>query len=342
LDAPLGGGGTPTAFLTVGGAFGSGGTSGQGSSATGALAVTGGNIGAFQGVAVGQSFGSAAHSTGVLELTNGTLSSPTFLTVGYAGNFGGAPSSADGTLRVTNGAVQTTSTPSSPGFVGIGVAFDGGTAVGRVIATDSLVALSSVTLGSNFAGAGSAEGRIDLLRSSLTATEVFAGFGPGASATLALVDSSMAVEHGFTLTNGVLSLERSLLGVGDTFTLGDGAAVHIDIDGLLRGLEYGAIDAAAALDGLLQIDLAGLVPFGDVMIFDLIRSGSATGIDGDFDALSFLGVPLGYSPVAGIELDGVEIYRLRLTRDVPEPGTGLLVLVAAGVLFALRRRARSR
>jgi len=190
---------------------------------------------------------------------------------------------------------------------------------------------------------GSAHGSLALTNTLLEAGSVLAGFSSGI-AHLAFTDSDGTVAEDFRLLGGSLSLTRSLLDVGDEFVMGDAAALQIAIEGPTRGDFYGAIDAAVAvLAGGLQVDFTGLLPFGDTMVFDLVRSGSADGISGDFANLSFIGLLDGYSLLAGIELDGVEVYRLRLSRiAVPEPGTLGLLLLSRGTLGVFRRAAPRR
>ena len=135
-----------------------------------------------------------------------------------------------------------------------------------------------------------------------------------------MFDSTMRVDANLSLTNGLLSLDNSFAGIGNTLTLGDAATLAIDVDGLIRGLEYGAIDAAlASLDGTLTLTFEDLFPVGNLMVFDLIRSASATGISGDFDGVTFPGLPTGYTLFAGIVPDGVEIYRVRLIAAIRYP-----------------------
>src|SRR5690606_9685047 len=113
-----------------------------------------------------------------------------------------------------------------------------------------------------------------------------------------------------------------------------------NIDGLLRGSQYGAIDAHfALLDGVLAIDLGDLDFVGDLLVFDLLRSGDVDGIQGDFDSFLFTGLQSGYSALARVELDNFEVYRLRIMRQaVPEPGTWALLLGAWLAMSFARRR----
>jgi hypothetical protein len=239
-------------------------------------------------------------------------------------------------LRLSN--AQVVMGPAAGGiFAAVGVASGGGQATGRLIAADSDLTLGQLSVGGNFGGV-SASGLIDLQRSVLRASAVSAGAGPSAAATLQLLDSSMLVDNEFSLAQGILSLDDSLLEVGGTLMLGSGATLGIDIDGLLRGDEYGAIDAALAmLDGVLNLTFDDLLAVSGLMTFDLIRSASANGITGDFDSVSFSGLPDGYFLTSGVVLDGVEVYRVQLAR-VPEPGTLLLLLGGLATLLVSRRR----
>jgi len=188
-------------------------------------------------------------------------------------------------------------------------------------------------------GTGSAQGSLALTNTLLEAGSVLAGFN-GGIAHLAFTDSDGAVAEDFRLLGGSLSLTRSLLDVGDEFVLGDAASLQIAIEGTTRGDFYGAINAAVAtLAGDLHVDFAGLVPAGG-MTFDLLRSGGIDAISGDFSAFSYTGLLAGYSVLAGVVVDGVDVYRLRLVRQaVPEPGSLVLLLLSLGAL-GLAGRAR--
>ena len=336
LIASAGGVNSPAFFsLQVGTAF----NSASGTSATGLARVTGGNIGTFQFVSIGTAIESAGTTIGTLELTGGTLSAPQFLIVGALFNDSAPTALADGTLRVTNGGIVTSSL-FGPAATTIGFARGGGDATGRLIATDATLVLGAVTLGVNSSAEGSANGTIELTRSTLDAEQIFAGFGNDAAASILLDASRMNVATTLSLTNGRLALDNSFADIGGTFALGGGATLAIDVDGLLRGFDYGAIDTLdALLAGALTLSFEDLTPVGNRMAFDLIVSGSATGITGDFDSVAFTGVPVGYSLFAGTVVDGVEIFRVRLVRNaVPEPATLLLLTMALVVMFASRRR----
>jgi hypothetical protein len=263
----------------------------------------------------------------------------------------------DGTLRFTGAPgvflIGSTNGGLADGSVSVGALDMGSNTIGALNIGNSATgqATGSMTVGGGTLRAGnvqvgatstgSALGSLALESAVLEAGSVLAGIN-GGIAHLAFTDSAAVVAEDFRLMGGSLSLTRSLLDVGDEFVLGDAAALQIAIEGPTRGDFYGAIDAAiATLAGELRVDFTGLLPFGDTMVFDLLRSGSVDGISGDFAGLSVIGLLDGYSLLAGIELDGVEVYRLRLRRiAVPEPGTLGLLLLSLGTLGVFGRRTR--
>jgi hypothetical protein len=200
----------------------------------------------------------------------------------------------------------------------------------------------NLNVGSLFVGidnGGTAEGHLSVTETLANIDRVVAGTGDSGTATMRLVDSTMNVAEGFSLFNGELSLDDSLLTVGDVFTLGEGATLRIDIDGIVRGAEYGAVDAgSASLDGTLAVDLTDLI-LGGSMVFDLLRSSTLDGILGDFDNLLLTGLQSGYTSYGGIEVVGnVEVYRLRIASTaVPEPGSIALVLACFAGMLVMRR-----
>ncbi|MBN2686943.1 MAG: PEP-CTERM sorting domain-containing protein, partial [Deltaproteobacteria bacterium] len=191
---------------------------------------------------------------------------------------------------------------------------------------------------------GSAEGTVALTGTTLTANRVLAGYAAGfgrtdATANIDLHNVAATIFDTFDLFSGDLLLDSSLLKVGNTATFGNAATLTIDIEGCFRGTQYGAIDAGwAFLDGDLVIDFSGFVPFDDSMVFDLVRSGALDGgITNDFSSLQFIDLQSGYSAIAGIAHDDVDIYRLTVTRQtVPEPGTLLLMMIGLVSLLLIR------
>jgi len=200
----------------------------------------------------------------------------------------------------------------------------------------------NLNVGSLFVGidnGGTAEGHLSVTDTLANIDRVVAGTGDSGTGTLQLVNSTMNVVEDFSLFRGELSLDDSLLAVGGNFILGEGATLRIDIDGIVRGAEYGAVNAgAASLDGILAVDLTDLIVSGTI-VFDLLRSSTLDGILGDFDNLLLTGLQSGYSAFAGIEVvDNVEVYRLRIaSATVPEPGSIALVLACFAGMMVMRR-----
>ena len=226
--------------------------------------------------------------------------------------------------------------------VDVGVSGAQGQATGTLEIHGGYLRADTVRLGATTGGAAS--GGLALDGANLSAINVQAGTG-GGIAQMLLLDSQSAVLQDMSLLSGRLGLERSTLGVGRALTFGFNTLLHVEIDGLLRGNQYGTIDAGhALLDGLAEFDFGDLIFSGANAVFDILRSGSASGIDGNFNAFSFVNLPSGYSATAGIETDaGVEVYRVRLARNaatVPVAGTLWLMLLGLGVLVTLAQRRR--
>jgi hypothetical protein len=225
-------------------------------------------------------------------------------------------------------------------YLPIGVANGIGTAQGRLEVGGGLLRTDVLLLGGSLTPAGRATGTLVLSNATLEAGQLYAGTGAGGQAQMQLIDARARVAQTLLLAHGLLALERSLVEVGDELSFGDDAQLQIDIDGLTRSAQYGAINARhSTLAGLLEIDFSDLVFSGAAAAFDVLRSDGVNGIDGDFSAYSFVGVPAGYRASAGIELDGAEVYRVRLTRDstVPEPTSALLAALALALAAATRR-----
>lgn len=355
----------------------------RGSVATGSLTI-GGNAGTAQFFSVGEAFSSSNAEVGIRAtgsaVINGNLAVSQSISVGNAFNDRVAEATAAGGFRfnqasgqvvingvlsiagpttslnvgsttggVTDGSLrvgQISMGANTLGFVGVGNAFGPGQAQGVLEVNGGLLRAGSLNVGVGNASGGTSAGTLRLNHADLVANDLFAGTaGSGvASAQLFFSDSQSTVSNLFVASQGLLSVERSRLTLGNAL-LGDGLLTHIEIDGLARGSEYGAIDALDAfLAGSIEFDLGDLVFSDSVAVFDILRSGAADGISGDFNGFSFINLPVGYAATAGIELDGgVEIYRVRLARsDLPEPAPLALLLAGAGLLARVRRRAACR
>ena len=305
----------------------------------GNLALAGG-VGTFIGTTVGVDRVADAGAPGGFRVNQaqghatitGTLSvtgAPGFFGIGQT--TGGI---VDGSLAV--GALAMGANTFSS--LNIGTSASGGQAQGSLIVGGGTLRVGNLQIGTTTGG--TASGELVLDGATLEANSVLAGFGAGASAQLSFVNASADILDDLTLLSGELSLQRSLISVGDLLTFGDDANLRIGIDGLARGSEDGAIDAVhAILAGMLTADFSAFAFAADSMVFDLIRSGSADGISGDFGTLAFIGLAPGYVATAGVELDSVEVYRLHVARtSVPEPGTCVLFGIAlAGLAFSRRK-----
>ena len=222
------------------------------------------------------------------------------------------------------------------GSVSIGTATTG-EAAGRVEIGGGTLRTGTLFIGN--ASGGSANGYLALRGADLDADLVLAGQDTG-TANLVLDASRATVATDFDLQNGLLSLDNSLLSVGDELRLGAGATLRLGIDALTRGTGYGAIDTVFAfLGGALALDFSELAFGAGSMVFDLIVASGD--IVGDFASLAFVGLDSRYLASTGIlAAGGDEIYRLTLTRaDVPEPG-GLMLALLALALLARAHRAR--
>jgi len=307
-----------------------------GSQSTGQLTV-GGNLDVAAGsqLFIGTTFGSdrdgafASQATGVVQIggTLRILGDPSFMAIGTT-----TDGVANGSLSV--GALDM-GAAARINSLSIGTS-GAGQATGALSAGSGTLRVGNLFLGNTTTG--SADGTLQLQTANFVADNVLAGSGAGGTAHISLRDSTATIADAFTLSNGDLLLDNSLMTVANGLTLGAGATLNIDIDGLLRGSEYGAIDAGlATLNGVLAIDFSDLVPLAGTMVFDLLRSGAIDGILGDFASVTFIGLQSGYSVLAGIELDGVEVYRVRVaSQSVPEPGTWALLLSCVGAALWLR------
>jgi hypothetical protein len=162
---------------------------------------------------------------------------------------------------------------------------------------------------------------------------------------LVTTDMRIGVSEGTGIASGLVDINNNLVIIDNEMILGDGSTIDLGVDGLLRGMNYGAFDVGTAqLDGVLDL-LFSFTPGSG--IFDLIVSESLTGIAGDFDLVNIMGLAPGTLVTYGTVVDfGVEIYRLEIgvgepiPNPVPEPTTLILLCVGfAGFVFARKRMA---
>ncbi|MBX3638479.1 MAG: hypothetical protein KF683_24160, partial [Rubrivivax sp.] len=149
-------------------------------------------------------------ATGVVRL-GGTLDVQQNGQALLVGRTGGGR--ADGTLELARVAMGA----NSFGLFEVGTAIDG-EATGRLAVGGGTLRAASLWVGRVF-GAGTASGEVALTGTSLQAGSVVAGAG-GGTAEIALADSAAAIADDFVLGRGRLSLERSLVAVGNEFRLG--------------------------------------------------------------------------------------------------------------------------
>jgi hypothetical protein len=291
--------------------------------ATGNLTV-GGSLQGGANLIVGSSAGSA-DGVGTAEIGAG-ISNIGLVDVGTSGSSANtATASATGELRVLAGGIQGTGSD-----LRIGVTTGPGTAMGTATVTGGISNFTNVRVGNvqeslAAANSGPATGSLSLIDGGLSAMNLVIGVTEAPNTATA---------------TGTFDLKNNLAVIGDTLTLGDGATISLSLEGFLRGVEYGAINAdQAVLDGTLELDFLFQPAFG---VFDLIVSGSNTGITGNFDSVQFFGLASGTLTNFGIVLDqGVEIWRLEIGQaEIPEPGT-LIAVTTALVLLGLTRRRRA-
>lgn len=149
---------------------------------------------------------------------------------------------------------------------------------------------------------------------------------------------------------GVLSMNPSYLKT-PALLLGDNAVIRMELDGLLRQIEYSAIDVTAGalvaqLNGLLEIIFTFEPLLPGTYDFDLIVTNDSNGITGTFDDVLIMGLPEGFNAFYGTTLNGMghEVWRLRISDgdptfviSTPEPGA-LLGIVGLACLGMMRRR----
>ena len=320
------------------------GTAGNGTAnATGLVEVTGGNVVLSSNLNIGTNSGSLdSVADGTLRISNGDLNVGGLVTVGLISGVAGTKQ-ANASLQMSNGQIST-------GLLRVGNVVGAGSTNASATFDHVSGQVEALQVGESFNPAGNPNGHVELTHSDLDARE-FVAIGFSSSGTgngsMTLTDSRLNVGVG-TDTGGLfgrvfvgaapgdialLDLERSLIDAAGALTMGDGARLSMSIGGGVRVDEYAAIDAQSAfLGGQLFIDF-DFTPMLDSMVFDLIVSESIDGIFDDFYSVDISGLVAGYSASTGVELinvggSQVEAYRLRITRDVPEPGSLWLMAIA--------------
>lgn len=234
----------------------------------------------------------------------------------------------------------------------INVGSDGGHA--RLWARDAEIEVSGFVGVGGFTDAGG-DGRLQLVRSSLRADGaiVIGDTGAASIAELSLEDSSVSTAQ-LQMGRGAdsrLIVDASTMFIDSFLGLGDSTSLTFGIDDVMAGVGgHGRIDADyASLAGDLFLDFSDLsadrLPGDAESHFDLITGRGAWGLFGDFASVNVIAASTGYGLRWGTVMDGVEVWRVTLTRldgggSVPEPTPlGLLgASVLAGSLTRRRRR----
>ncbi len=259
------------------------------------------------------------------------------LSVGVAGSTGTA-----------NGLLQTATLAQTQSVVGFGITNAAGDATGEYIFDSGRMdgdSTGDLDIGvSN--GSGAASGRI-------VKQSFFSTFNPNIRGFLNInigiansdgdANGSLVMEQGIEADNeinvgiangsgsaaGAIEVRRAALIRAATLNLGSGATTTLGLQGTDRATfeGYASIEATTAnLDGTLNAKFTFVPPAAQD--FELVRSGSPTGINGSFSTINVLNLNQGYASATSTLVDGgVEKLILSLSGapiepDWINPGTG--------------------
>ena len=294
--------------------------------ATGDLTI-GGTYSGGSGLQIATA-GGAGIATGSAQVGAG-VSDVSFVSVGGGGGDPNATGSSTGQLAILAGGAQ--GTGGSFSNFSVGTTNGPATSQGSATVQGGISGFQQVNVGVTFDGtAGSATGLLTLVDGGIQTGVLEAGSSNGTGTA-----------------QGTLDIGSNLVTVADSMLLGGGATIELDIDGFLRGIDYGAFDVGSAvLDGALEVMFSFTPSSG---IFDLIVSEALNGIVGDFGSVSVLGLEPGTAYSAGIVTDqvggmDVEIYRLTVGsgQPMPAPAPGTLVAMLAGLISLAYGKSNSR
>ena len=280
-----------------------------------------------------------------------------------------------------NGTLEATGTVSATGLVDVGVSEASGAATGSLTAGSGLMVGGRLQVGVA-EGAGNADGTLEAtggltVELGLNVGVVSSVFGSDATGDatgrLILHDNMTATvmtvgrSSGVGTAIGEITLDNAIITVED-ITLGEGSNVMFDIDGFLRGDEYGAIDvdSAAFVFGGVAEARFNFIPTAGTHQFDLIRGPTIQPtfyVDGT--SFNVFGLDSGFTWFTDLVTESaMRVFRLTIEGDpvgdgntgdgnggdgnggggggngvVPEPMTATLALMGLGVLgMATRRR----
>jgi hypothetical protein len=350
------GGDLTGAFGGIAGSLAVGETSGTGT-ALGSLNATG-SVTGFDAVRIGSAgLGSSGDASGGLTVGGSLVSSGVgfaTLSVGLSGENG----AASGTASVGTGV---------SGYRGLGVGLAGTEGAGSALGALEVLAGGIHVVDGSALDVGTTNGDADATGNLEVTGDVgyydfyevgisraIGGPGGNADGTFSVTGGILTGERmtvgrsdGTGTAEGTVALDTTLAVLDEGLFLGEGATLEFHVDGLLRGFEYAAMDAAVAeLDGTANVFFdVGLLP--GLYEFDLIVS-TLGGILGDFSlGFNVFGLDPAFGFSAGVVVDqiggnDVDVYRLTVFSDnVSIPAPSALVLVLTGLVsLGLRRRIR--